>query len=240
MASALAAQGKVDRAIEEYRAILPMAPEVRPLLIRLLIQDILRLPADRRSWQEIDGLVASAGRDSPDAIETLILHAEVMIARDRTEEARALLSSACDRHPDRVEPRLALARLLSRREQWGPALNVLDEARRQLGDRAALRLERARIVVARGGEGSAKAVAEQARDLDRFTHDERRMLLSGLASESFRAGDVEQSRRLWLALAEHEPGDLSVRLVLFDLALQADDEKAMRPPPGRLSADRGS
>ena len=127
-----------------------------------------------------------------------------------------------------MEPRLALARLAARQEQWGPALAVLDDARRQLGDRAALRLERARIEAARGGPEAAKVVEEQARDLDRFSPDERRMLLGGLAAESLQVGATEAARRLWLALAEQEPSDLSVRLVLFDLALQADDEAAMQ------------
>jgi cellulose synthase operon protein C len=218
----MAAQGKTDRAIEEYRAILPLANEARPLLVRLLIQSNLRLPAERRSWEEIDNLI-----DAPDASEPTILRAEILVARDRPEEAQSLLESARDRHPDRVEPRLALSRLAARREQWEQALALLDDARRQLGDRAALRLERARIEVARGA-GAALVIERQARDLDHFSPDERRMLLGGLATASFQVGATASAHRLWLTLAGHEPGERSVRLVLFDLAFQADDEAAMQ------------
>jgi tetratricopeptide (TPR) repeat protein len=228
LAGALAVQGKPDQAIEEYRVVLPRAPEARPLLVRLLIQRNLRLPAEQRTWDEIDLLIAEAARDVPDAIEPSLLRAEALVARDRSDDARNLLEATRDRHPGQVEPHLALARLLAQQRQWEPALAVLDAAGRQLGDRASLRLERARIEAARGGAKAAPIVEEQAHDLDRFESDERRMLLGGLAMECLQIGASEPARRLCRALAEQEPSDLGVRLSLLDLALQAGDESESR------------
>ena len=105
---------------------------------------------------------------------------------------------------------------------------MIDDAHRLLGDRAALRLERARIETARGGPLAVKKVEELAQGLERFSSEERRLLLAGLASELFRLGSTGTARRLWIALADQEPNDVTVRLILLDLAIEAEDEAAMK------------
>jgi tetratricopeptide (TPR) repeat protein len=236
--AALTARSKPDKAIEEYRAILPEVPEARLPLVRLLIERNLSLPGERNAWEEVDRLLAAAP-DAPDALELTILRAEAEVARGRSSAAQAQLEAVRNQHPGRVEPWLALVRLAARVHTHESALSLLDAARRQFGDCAPLRLERARIEAARGGAEAAKGVEEQAKDLDRFSPDERRLLLAGLATEALRIGAKATARHLWLAQAEQEPSDLSVRLILLDLALQDDDEAALQRLVGEIRRIEG-
>ena len=90
LASTLAAQGKLDKAIDEYRAIIPMSPESRPLLVRLMIQRNLKSSPELRTWDEIDRLLDQGERDAPEAIETILLRGEECMARDKPGDAKSL------------------------------------------------------------------------------------------------------------------------------------------------------
>src|SRR5207249_1368530 len=126
-----------------------------------------------------------------------------------------------------TEPAIALAALSERQEGPEAALRVLDEAERRLGDRAEIRLARAWTWARRGGDEAPAALAKLMQDLPKFTADDQQRLLRGLVDPYIRIGDRREARRLLDLLAEQQPHDLDIRLVAFDLALQAGDDAAM-------------
>jgi Tfp pilus assembly protein PilF len=226
--TALTALGRTDDAIEQYRLLLkqPQAPESAATeLSRLLMVRAQKGDAD--AWKEADALMSAALQSRPDALEAVLLRAEALAVREQFDQAEQLLQEARAKNPKKVEYRIALATLADVRKQPAEARKLLDEAERDLGDSVSLRLAQVRRVVP---ADSAKATLERlGRGLDRFPEGEQPRLLQGLAEANFRCGQPAEARRLWSSLAalpQHR-NDLRLRLILFDLALQADDAEAM-------------
>ena len=105
-------------------------------------------------------------------------------------------------------------------KQFSEAQNLLDQVQKQLGDSFELRLQRARLAVARGGPQVVNDLNVLSQNLEPFSKEDRRKLLSGLAIEFLRLQDLAGASRLWSRLVEEEPNDLDVRLKLLDVAFQ--------------------
>src|SRR5262249_52131264 len=61
-----------------------------------------------------------------------------------------------------------------------------------------------------------------------FRPEERRQIQTALATAYTRLGQPEQARQVWEKLAKEHPDDWAVRLTLFRLALERDDQPAMK------------
>lgn len=230
-AQALAALGRVDEAIAEYEKIAPDVPGAGIAQARLLIARNARLPRDQQRWEDVDRALDGASRSDPAPVEVPILRAQVLVVRGQPDRARALLEQARDAQPKQVGPRIALATLASLSEKpEGPrtALALLDEAGRQLGDLPDLRLARADYWAQHPGDEARRALADLARNLDAFAADDQARLEDGLARASLRIGDLKEAARLWGRLADRQPDNLDVRLLLFDTALRARDDAATK------------
>jgi tetratricopeptide (TPR) repeat protein len=116
------------------------------------------------------------------------------------------------------------------------ALRLLGEADRRFGDLVELRQARLRYWARRRGPEAGWALALLERGLDRFAPEERRQLQTSLALAYASLGQPEQARRLWKALAKEDPDDWAVRLVLFNQALEKNDEPALKDLLSQLRA----
>jgi predicted Zn-dependent protease len=114
------------------------------------------------------------------------------------------------------------------------ALKLLDEAARKFGDVAELRQARVRYWARQGWPKAAGALAALERDLGKFPAEEQRQLRTSLALAYTALGQPGSARRLWEGLARDYPDDWAVRLVLFNLALEKNDEEAMDRLLGQL------
>jgi predicted Zn-dependent protease len=221
-------RGENTQAIEAYRRLLDQAPDsVRIPLARLLIARNRERPEPEGDFREAERLINDAIRAAPESAEPLVLKSRLLADRGRDQEARDLLAASRSRLPTRVELWTAEAELLARRQQFDPALGLLDQAQRQLGDRVELRLCRASVWVTRGGPQVIAILNDLAGNIERFSRENRRTLLTTLAVELNRRQDLPGATRLWTQLAEQEPDDLEPRLQLLELALQAGDQKAI-------------
>jgi hypothetical protein len=90
LAVALAASGKLDLAIVEYRKLAADYLEVRPDFARLLLIQNLRLPPAGRDWAEVERALDAIASDKQSTAEVRLLRAEVLAAQDKTDEARKL------------------------------------------------------------------------------------------------------------------------------------------------------
>jgi tetratricopeptide (TPR) repeat protein len=241
-ASALLAVGRVDEALDQYRRLVPEAPGARLTVVRLLLARNLGLSADPRSWEEADALMKGAPEDVRKTVDFALLEADLLLARGKDDASKtvdfALLEekAACKvlaanyAHPEDLRGWLALAFLAQRQLKDDPAagrraaLRWLDLAAKEVADGAGLRLARAELLV-RGAtpEEAKRVLQEQEKGAEALPAAEWLPLTRGLAGLYKQAGAPADARRLWAAVAEKAPRDLGARLVLFDLALGADD-----------------
>jgi cellulose synthase operon protein C len=240
LASCQSARGEIDEAMETYRRIVGRVPAVRVPMARLLIARNRRLPADGQQWSEVERLLDAVAKDSPDSVEVALARADMFATQQQFEKAEEALRQARESHPERAEIWISLAALAMRQEKFDAALAFLDEANQKLGDKVELRLARAGYLSERGGDKAAPALARLRENIDRFTAEEQKMLLRGLATCHLHRGERAEAQTLWSRLAEQSPGDLQCRLVLFDLALQKNDDENIRRLLGEMQAIEGA
>ena len=213
-------QGEIEAAIKEYRLLLKQEPRVALSLARLLINRNRQRPAPQRDWDEVKTLIDAFEKSFPAAVEPLILRAESYLAQNKAAEAHNELEKARSRFPENIAIRCAQANLMVLKKQFSEARNLLDQIQKQFGDSFELRLQRAKLAVAQGGPQVVNDLNVLGQNLEPFSKDQRRKLLSGLATEFLRIQDLPGASRLWSRLAEEEPNDLDVRLRLLDVAFQ--------------------
>jgi tetratricopeptide (TPR) repeat protein len=170
-------------------------------------------------------------------VEVVLLKADLLLLQDaknkdeetkNKERARQLLNDAKRDKPDRVEPWIALA-VLAGRDKSQDALPILDEAARQPAFKGNPKLLRARLRFLAQGPDAVKAVKAEEPEVLKVKGPDRPELLNALALAYYIAQDKAAAARAWQVLANEHPGKLALRLMLFDLALPAEDETEPTP-----------
>ncbi len=226
----LLALGSVDEAIIHFREVTNLRPDLANAwlaLARLLILRELRLPESHRHWLPIERLLDHEDRLFPNSSQLPIVRANLFAARRQVDRAYRVLEDAKAKWPDRVECWIALAEMAPLVKRSAEAPSIFDEAQRRLGDSVDIRLGRARYWAAHPGAAAQDAVMNQARDIEKFSGEDRRRLLDGLAVLTYRIGLPAQAERLWSQIADLEPGNLRLRLLLFELAFRASNQVSM-------------
>jgi tetratricopeptide (TPR) repeat protein len=231
LVSALLQQGRAERALEECRALVGLTrPPVAGWLIltRLLVLENFRRPAPQRQWQPVEDALRRAAAAAPDSDDVVIVRAQVLLARGDAGAARKVLEEARTQRPRKAVYRTALAELAQHEGRWADAEAILREAVAELGDGVELRLAQARLRAARAGAGLREALAKLEEGTRRWPEADRVLLLTELGQLYYHAGMRAEARHRWRRVAEMSPTDLTVRLLLFDLAYENDDEPGMR------------
>jgi len=259
-------QGRLDEAIGNYRKVMNFSkvPLTGWLdFARLEIQRQLQREPKQRDWADAETALdkaAQTANNGEDAakkepsrgLEIAMLRAELRGIQGRPAEAEELLKKAREDQAYQAPARqaeiwAALARLALRNKDRTGALALLDEADKKLGFQIELRLARIRFWATSvdGGKG-VKEAREQAGkrlgELEEAPHDikmaDQARLWDGLAEAYFRIGSVAEAHRVCEQLARHpeHQSDLRLRLLLFDLALQAGDETRMRKTLDEIQA----
>jgi tetratricopeptide (TPR) repeat protein len=229
MATAQTALGHGDDALDQYRQLMkiPGAPSRGWIeLARLSIGRIEQ--TGKGDWKEVEQSIALAEKANPEAVEIPLLRAESLVVQKKLKSAYDLLVEARDRRPKQIELWTALAALAERQGKADEVIHILNEAEKQVGDQVELRLFWVRW---RTDHPDIKdpSWSKLSVGLDKFKSEDQVRLLRGLASAQYRLGDLTEARRLWTLLTQ-QPScdhDLELRLVLFQLALEAKDESAM-------------
>jgi tetratricopeptide (TPR) repeat protein len=247
-AATLWATGHLDEAVQQQQDLMkrPDAPaagwaEVARLL---LARNLLKGAQD---WKDVEQALDRGEKAQPDAVEVPLLRARVLVVRQDFDRARAVLEAAQKKFPDKVEPWTALAALADLRKQPEQAAQLLKDAEAKTGDSIALRLAQAHLWASQPGRKEddpfPKELAEGLQKLKPApTAEDQTRLLRGLVESAYGAGKVADALALWGRLAEmpsHEH-DVRIKLVLFDLALEANDRAALdRAQEGIRHAEGG-
>lgn len=238
--------GRNDEAVAEFRNILTSSKPpagMHSLLARALIVRNLRLPRKERDLDEVRRQLTLAAKENPDSPELPILQAEMLLLDDpkKAGEARQVIDKARMAHPDEVGLSIAAVQLAGRDGGRAEALRVLDRARSQpkLADRAELQLARLAFLMQQPAEAKTEeqrkkaadevrtALAEMEKEAAKLKETDRLRLLNGLADGHLRLGDTSEAERLWQQIADQQPNNLAIRLVLFDMALLKNSTTAM-------------
>ncbi|HWG47476.1 MAG TPA: hypothetical protein VN688_32230, partial [Gemmataceae bacterium] len=137
-----------------------------------------------------------------------------------------------DKWKDSVDLWTARIYLELRDKKSAEAHEILREAKSKLGDRVVLlRLAEARLLAEADKKTAEVAINRLAEDAAKFKNEEdQARLLSGLADVQLSLENVKAARELWQRMAKlptHQT-DLSLHLLLFDMAVKAEDEDGMR------------
>ena len=117
LALSLEGQGRRDEALQQYRLVTDKTADVRIAIARLLIIQNLEKPPAARDWREVESNLSELTKELPDDPRVPILRAEVLMATDQADQARALLEQARDAQPDKFELWAALFTLAQRQNQ---------------------------------------------------------------------------------------------------------------------------
>jgi tetratricopeptide (TPR) repeat protein len=230
MAMARWSQGRLDEARSQYQLALSQGKVPARVLLDVVRLEVQRQTlAEKPDWKSVQPLLDQAEKENPEAAaELTLLRAEVQLRENKPARAEKIIRDALESKPFETSYYTALVDLALRKSDkagLAEAQKVLDEADMRLGDSVALRLARARYLAqARGAEAAAELL--KLADPDKsWREDEQARLLNGVASILLRLERDSDSRKLWQKMARlpRYARDLRLRLLLFDLALKADD-----------------
>lgn len=217
--------------------------------------DYARLELERQvqqgqlDWRGFEVVIGPAEKANPDAVEVPLLKAQWQMLNGDLKQARQLLNESQGEKVWKDSAELWTARVsLELRDKEGDRLararKILDEAKRQLGPRVVLlRLAEARLLAEEKGKGAEEAIDSLAGDLDGFKKEaDQAQLLSGLADVQLSLENTKAARALWQRVAKlpSRRGDLTLQMLLFDLARKLEDEEGVRQAIESIRVVEGS
>ena len=186
-------------------------PELRLEIVRLSIENTQRQPSTSRDWNEVERLLDEARKAQPEATEALdLLQADLLVAQEKWDEARAVLTAAKSRNPRSLQYRLALARLSERDRTSSQTLQILDQAEKDLGPLPEIRLARLGFWARHGGNEARAAVANLAEGRNQIPAADRPNFLDQLGKTELRLDEPALARQHWRELSAIQPENIPI------------------------------
>jgi tetratricopeptide (TPR) repeat protein len=243
MAQAEWTNGHLDSAADKFRqlAVTKRMPDKVWLdYARLEIQR--QAQQDTPNWSIVEWSLENAKKATPDSIDVPLVTAQMWMVQKNLDQAREVLDKARHARPREIELRTARINLELRDKKFDEARKVLAEAKRELGDRVLLRLSEARLLAEEGPKSAEAAINALVEKIEQFKEEDQARLLSGLADVQLSLENVKAARQLWQRVAKlpSRRTDLRLHLLLFDLAVKAEDEDGMRRTLEEIRTVEGS
>jgi tetratricopeptide (TPR) repeat protein len=222
-------------AAEQYRAVLKGPhPEAEAVLSLARIWIRMRLLEDKekRDWEPVDKLLDQIQRQGPLTPNLAVLRAEVLLAKDRGQEAEAFLRHCAAKAPQNLQIRLALINLAmyqadketvpgEKEKKWKQASDDIDQVEQKLGDSLIVREKRGSCAVRRNDPQAIAVLKRLGENLGKMTDSEKTHLWGSLAALSVQANDLDLARSYCRLAADAEPTNIRIRYLLCDLTLRA-------------------
>lgn len=232
-ANALLRSGSIKESITELSQIVnqPNAPLSAGMsLARLLFINGLGSDSTGETWEPLRQLLTRLEVFPEAANDLAILRSELLVVEKQPEEAETLLKTRLESDPKVPQLHQALVALQIQNKAWDEAERSLDRAEESLGNSVTVRLERARYLIRRYGkqvdlnELERLSVPEAAWD-----SKQKFQLASGFASYFLALDDFERGKKFADIVAASEEGqsNLSIHLLLFELAFRSNDLTGM-------------
>ncbi len=219
--------GRLDEAVNEYRNVVQLGkatPQAVLEFTRLLVLSTLSKPAQERDWREVQQWLDALEKDDTTKADAVILRAEILTAEKRLQDAEQLLQSHLSQDPKNDSLALALVALKLQAGDPAEASRLLDQIEKQSGQTLAVLLSRARIAIRSGDDKQAgQELVNIAFAAKKLPAEEYQRVLGTLVGYAIQLSDFDNARRWAEEVARLSPNNLKVRLLLFDLALYAQD-----------------
>jgi tetratricopeptide (TPR) repeat protein len=172
----------------------------------------------------------------------------MMLGRKNFAEARKRLVAAREKDRQNVDVRRLAAVLLRAEDpEKGPAkaLQLLDQTIEEFGDTPELRIDRADCLIAinqqkRDDDKLKQEFAALSKIPSSWSTNEKVTFWGGMAARYLSIGMADEARASLAHAAELRPKDLPTRVALFGLALEANDDVAMKEAQDQILKVVGS
>ena len=196
-----------------------------------LLAKELEKPEEQRDWTKLDDMLGEMAKEQEmEDFRFHILQANLMMMRRDFDGAAKALAQAYRESPDNLQIHRLAVQLALADPKMGPekAMERWQQVYRQFGDSAALRLDKAAILAAMKNEDIKAQLANLLVGIDDWSVEEKVALWGGLAARYLNLGMNDEARQYLSLAADHQPNELPLRLSLFTLALDANDEEGMK------------
>ena len=230
LAESLLAANLVQQASEEYRRVLslPGAPTAAGIeFAKTLYLVNVRQTAKEQDWREFDELLKLIERQSPQSTQIPILRAEKLVAQGRSDEASQLIATAREKNTGTLDLWIVQITLAEQARNWEQFDQLLQAADQQFGENVNLRIVRGRSLIQRYGTEARDRLKTLSQPAPTWSVQDKLVFTRNFAQIFLAIGDYDEAERLGLMGAELKPGDLSIRMLLFDVALRAKRPKMM-------------
>ncbi|MEX2092398.1 MAG: hypothetical protein WD971_06955, partial [Pirellulales bacterium] len=212
------------------------------------VAKILQQPKAERDWTKVDQDLAKLAEERKIEGAALDLFwARLMLAREDFPEARKRLAAGYQKDEENLEIRRTGVVLLRAEDpQLGPAkaLRLLDQVVEKFGDKPELRLDRADILIALNqqhraddkskGEDLKDELASLSKIPATWNENEQVTFWNGMAGRYLAIGVRDEALASLEHVAALRPNELPTRVAIFALALEANDDVAMKEAQDKI------
>ncbi len=240
---ALLAMKQLDRATDEYEVIesqirsregTASGPMMRMLLQMELVQQE-RLPEEQRNYSEAKTLAQEVyERKLYRDPQTASVLKAYFIAIGKPENGERIMQSLAKSDPNNLTVFLNEIQTTANEKGVNAAMEKLDERGPDFENQVAIRVTRCELLARIDEAKCRKELEALESDLEDIPAAKRPIVIRGIGRVYMLLNDFDQTSRLWERLAEDKPQDIQIRLAMFELALQREDEEAMRKSMKRI------
>jgi len=230
LAESLMASNLIFQAADEYRRIrsIPNAPPSTGIdLAKCLFRLVARQTKDTQDWSEFDQVLSQVEQELPRTSQIPILRAEKLVNLDQHDDAMRLISQARQNQPEDLDLWIVELTLAQIERNWELADQILQAAKQQFGDTVTLRVVEGRLLMQRLGNQAGEALEKSSHIPETWSASDQFLFLRNFTLMFLVVGDYEEAERLGMIAAAQQPGDLSMRLMLCDVALRANQPELM-------------
>jgi tetratricopeptide (TPR) repeat protein len=206
---------------------------------QLLIADILKKPKAEQDWSKVDAMLGElAKKMNWDDTLLKIQQAKLLTMREDYAGANRMLDEARKLSKENVDIYRLKVQLARLDPKIGPdkALVLWQQVADHFKDpriQPELRLDKADILIAQRGKNAEDREKLKAdlgalvTGIDDWAQPEKVRLWGGMAGRYLSLGMAEEARQYLRLAAVNRPSDLPLRLALFSLAFDANDDEGM-------------
>ncbi len=201
------------------------------------VAEIMQQPKAAQDWTEVDKDLAKLAVDRKIEGAALDLFwARLMLARENFAEARKRLVAGRQKDPENFDiQRTAVVLLRAEDPKLGPAkaLRLLDQVGEKFGDKPDLRLDRIDCLIAlnqqnRDDDKLKAELSALSKIPDTWNENEQVAFWNGMAGRYLSIGMRDEAKASLERVAALRPSELPTRVAIFSLALEANDDVAMK------------
>lgn len=227
LARALYASGRMDEAVQEFRAVVSNKKFTAAsglLMARLLIAQMSRRNAEAADWEEVDAFLKRLEADGVPHEEVVRLRCAMLVAMKQLDQAETYVRQEIDSSASQPAF-LGLALIQSERREWAAALKTIRSAAEKFGDSVEVRYAEAVCLLA-SEQANPSRLRELATPPGDWPTQQKIDLAVQLLPVVVSANQLDLAEDTVNELIAHEPNTVSFHIERLNLANLKNDAKA--------------